>query len=59
MPTPLFVFKFMLSGLGLAWESPLRFTFWAESIANWSFGVAWLVKGEALRNSPTRFLYGN
>ncbi len=51
-------FKFLLPGTGAAWDAGWNFTFWAESVAVWAFGVSWLVKGEALRGRPTTFLYG-
>lgn len=59
MVAALFLFKLVLRDLGLSWDTAWHFTFWAESVAVWAFGTAWLVKGEALRNAPTRFLYGN
>lgn len=45
----------MLVLLGLhAWRPdalpwPHTFVFWSETIAVWAFGLAWLVKGEALK----------
>ncbi len=59
MVTALFVFKLLLRDLGQAWDTAWHFTFWAESVAVWAFGIAWLVKGEALRNARTRALYGD
>lgn len=54
----LFVFKMIFRPVGTAWDQAFNFTFWAEAVAVWAFGIAWLVKGEALKAAPTRFLYG-
>lgn len=58
MVAALLVFKVLFRTLGQSWDASWHFTFWAESIAVWAFGIAWLVKGEALKAAPTRFLYG-
>ncbi|WP_137702638.1 acyl-CoA synthetase family protein [Marimonas lutisalis] len=58
MVAALLVFKMLLRDIGQAWDAAWHFTFWAESISVWAFGLSWLVKGEALRGRPTVFLYG-
>lgn len=58
MVAALVLFKLILREWGQSWDAAWHFTFWAEAIAVWAFGIAWLVKGEALRSMPTRFLYG-
>lgn len=35
------------------WDTAWHFTFWAEAVAVWAFGIAWLVKGEALAGTIT------
>lgn len=35
------------------WDGRWPFTFWAEAIAVWAFGIAWLVKGAALAGTIT------
>ena len=57
MVAVLFVFKLVLRDLGNAWDIDWHFTFWAESVAVWAFGIAWLVKGEAMAHRFT-FLHG-
>lgn len=42
------LFKIPLVAVGDAWDKSWYFTFWAEAIAVWAFGIAWLVKGQAL-----------
>lgn len=54
----LLLMKVILRSTGQAWDAAWHFTFWAEAVAVWAFGVSWLVKGEALRMGATRFLYG-
>ena len=57
MVAALLVFKLLLRDLGQRWDAGWHFTFWAESVAVWAFGIAWLVKGEALSRRLT-FLHG-
>ena len=57
MVAALVVFKLLLRDLGQRWDAGWHFTFWAESVAVWAFGIAWLVKGEALSRRLT-FLHG-
>lgn len=57
MVAALFLFKLVLRNIGQGWDAAWHFTFWAESVAVWAFGIAWLVKGEAMAaNIP--FLHG-
>ncbi len=44
------VLKFGLTDLGHYLDQNWHFTFWAESLALWSFGLSWLLKGEALHD---------
>ncbi|MDQ2090672.1 hypothetical protein [Marimonas arenosa] len=57
MVAGLFVFKLLLRDIGRSWDAAWHFTFWAESVAVWAFGIAWLVKGEAMARTLT-FLHG-
>ena len=57
MVAALFVFKLLFRPLGQAWDTAWHFTFWVESIAVWAFGIAWLVKGEAMA-AALPFLHG-
>lgn len=62
MVAALLLFKLVFREIGQGWDAAWHFTFWAESIAVWAFGLAWLLKGEALRKTlrgrPAVFLYG-
>ncbi len=52
MVAALFVVKLLL-GDRWGWDAAWHFTFWAEAIAVWAFGIAWLVKGEAMAGAMT------
>lgn len=48
--------KLGLPEIGRAWDAGWHFTFWAESVALWAFGLSWLMKDEPLTDSLP-FLY--
>ena len=52
MVAALLVVKLLL-GDPFGWDASWHFTFWAEAIAVWAFGIAWLVKGEAMAGAMT------
>lgn len=43
------VVKLGMPARGAQWDAAWHFTFWAETVALWAFGVSWLIKGEALK----------
>lgn len=45
------VMKLGLPEVSRNWDEAWHFTFWAESIALWAFGLSWLMKGEALHDT--------
>ena len=51
------VVKLGFPALGQLWDLTWNFTFWAESVALWAFGLSWLLKGETLANEMP-FLFG-
>lgn len=52
------VVKLGFPTLGQAWDAGWHFTFWAESVALWAFGLSWLLKGEAMAGQMP-FLFEN
>lgn len=51
------VMKLGFSDIGLRWDMQWHFTFWAESVAVWAFGLSWLLKGKAMQ-STIPYLFG-
>ncbi|UWP94950.1 hypothetical protein K3X48_12185 [Aliiroseovarius crassostreae] len=47
--------KLVFPELGHVWDNGWHFTFWAESVALWAFGLSWLMKGEALHDTLPYF----
>lgn len=48
MVAVLAVMKIGFPTLGEKWDTTWQFTFWAESVALWAFGLSWLMKGETM-----------
>ncbi|MDA5092691.1 hypothetical protein O2N63_01150 [Aliiroseovarius sp. KMU-50] len=49
------VMKLGFSEIGREWDNAWHFTFWAESLALWAFGLSWLMKGEVLHDTLPYF----
>ncbi|MBT2132205.1 hypothetical protein [Aliiroseovarius lamellibrachiae] len=51
------VMKLGFPNIGHHWDTQWHFTFWAESVAVWAFGLSWLMKGAAMQTAMP-YLFG-
>ena len=51
------VMKLGFTDVSHHWDTQWHFTFWAESVAVWAFGLSWLLKGEAMQTTMP-YLFG-